>query len=102
MIVVKIELHSAITGEVSEIGRMHIVNDASGDSTRGNYATALMRRGTTATVQRRGVVKGHARLAYSVWVLVAKALAGLGFAVREQRTGEATPDPAARDALGGV
>jgi hypothetical protein len=79
MLVVKIELHSAITGKVTEIGRMHIVNDGTGDVERGNYNVELMRRGTERKVQRFGRVTNHARLSYSVWRLVSKALAAVGF-----------------------
>ncbi len=95
MIVVKIELHSAITGEVSEIGRMNIANDGSGDAGRGNYSAALMRRGSPNKVLRHGEVKNHARQSYSVWVLIAKALASVGFEVKNI-TGKASPDPGDR------
>lgn len=79
MIVVKVELHSAITGQISEIGRMHITNDGSSDNVRrGNYNVSLMRRGTTDQVQRRSRVEKFPRLALSVWVLVARALKNLG------------------------
>lgn len=74
MIIVKIELHSARTGEISEIGRMHISNDGTGSATRGNYRAELMRRGTTHTAQRFGTVTNFPRLAYSVWRLVLRAL----------------------------
>ncbi len=79
MIVVKVELHSAITGEISEIGRMEICNDGTGDSTRGNYTGKLFRRGSTKRAMKQAHVKNHARLSYSVWVLVAKMLGALGF-----------------------
>lgn len=95
MIVVRVELHSAPTGQVSEIGRMVIANDGTGDRLRGNYTARLMRRGSPTAVLRVGEVKDHARLSYSVWVLVAKALAAVGFAVRNDiRAPETTPDPA--------
>lgn len=74
MIIIKVELHSAITGEVTEIGRMHIVNDASGTKDRGNYYAHIMRRGTTNRVQKTGVVTNWPRLSKSVWHLVSKAL----------------------------
>ena len=101
MIIVKIELHSAVTGKVSEIGRMEIANDGkTRDPRRGDYSVCLMQRGTTDRVRRRGEVKNHARLAYSVWVLIAKALASVGFAVRNDLAAPATtPDPANAEAL---
>jgi len=79
MIVVKVELHSARTGEVSEIGRMLVINDGSGSLEKGNYLIRLLRRGSTSKVQREARVTGHARQSYSVWVLVAKALWAVGF-----------------------
>lgn len=80
MLVVKVELHSAITGEVTELGRMIIANDGSGDGQTGNYTVRLGRKGQTddrqvyTKPQRTGEVKGHRRLALSVWNLVGKAL----------------------------
>ena len=41
MIVVKVELHSAVTGQVSVIGSMVIANDGSGTSDIGNYEGAI-------------------------------------------------------------
>lgn len=79
MLVVRIELHSAITGKVTEIGRMHIINTDTGTQKRGNYDVEIMRRGTTDKVQRRGSVTDYPRLSYTVWELVRRALvAGLG------------------------
>lgn len=74
MLLVKVELHSAITGKVTEIGRMKIFNDGTGDKETGNYGVQLMRRGTIDTVQREASVIGHKRLSSPVWSLVKKAL----------------------------
>lgn len=74
MIVVKIELHSAVTGKVSEIGRMVLSNDGGGSRTRGNYNIQVMRRGTTDKVQKHGFIANYPRLAYSVWELIRRAL----------------------------
>lgn len=79
MIVVKVELHSAVTGAVTEIGRMVISNDGTGTSNRGNYDARLMRRGTVDRVQRRGRIEGYPRKSLSVWTLVARALQAVGF-----------------------
>lgn len=79
MILIKVELHSAITGKVTEIGRMQIYNDGTGTSKSRNYGVRLMRRGTKDVVQRTGEVKGHASLSLSIWKLVAKALLAVGF-----------------------
>lgn len=79
MLVIKIELHSANTGKVTEIGRANIINNGTGTSKRGNYDVEIMRRGTTDKVQRRGSVTDYPRLSYTVWELVRRALvAGLG------------------------
>lgn len=81
MLVVKIELHSAITGKVSEIGRMNIGN-VGGDTERGDYEVQVLRRGNTkdgwalkaSEITRTGEVKDYPRLAYNVWRLVFRAL----------------------------
>lgn len=83
MIVVRVELHSAITGKVTELARAHICN-AGGTSTLGDYQCSTI-RGRSAdalnagTVQRKGFVKGHARQALHVWHLVAKALSAMEY-----------------------
>lgn len=82
MIVVKVELHSAITGRVTELGCMVISNDGAGTRSHGNYDVRLGRKGASIArildaPQRRGRVDGHARNALSVWALVAKALTSL-------------------------
>ena len=77
MIVVKVELHSAVTGKVSEIGRMHICNDGkttNTDPSRGDYIVEIMREGTNNKVQRRGMVRDYPRLPHTVWELVRRAL----------------------------
>lgn len=80
MIVIKVELHSAVTGKVSEIGRMTICNDGtSHDPEIGNYDIALMRKNTKDVCQRGGVVQGHRRLSLPIWSLVSKALKSVGY-----------------------
>ena len=73
MIIVRIELHSAVTGKVSEIGYMQIINDGTGKGARGNYDVNVMRRGSTA-IQRTGRVDNYPRKSYNVWRLVLRAL----------------------------
>ncbi len=83
MIVVRVELHSAVTGTVVELARAHIFNvggtDKLGDygvrTLRGRCAQALDR----GQIQRRRQVIGHQRLALHVWHLVAKALGVMGY-----------------------
>jgi len=79
MIVVKIELHSASTGKVSEIGRMHVTNNGlASTEKRADYDVEIMRKGTTYKVQRRGLVRDYPRQAYMVWELIRRSLeAGL-------------------------
>ena len=76
MIVVRVELHSAITGKITEIGRMDIYNDGTSHSAaQGNYVSRLYRRTKTfSKVLRTGKILNHPRLSQSVWKLVAKAL----------------------------
>lgn len=84
MIVIRVELHSANTGKVSELGRM-VIDNIGGTRTRGDYRCRAYRKGSRLTdglernVIRRGAVEGHARLAEPVWNLVAKALTAMGY-----------------------
>jgi hypothetical protein len=89
MIVVKVELWSAITGQHTEIARM-IVDNIGGTPESGDYRTRILWGQTAAafdrtmskppmSVQREGRVTGHARLKEHVWNLVAKALSGMGY-----------------------
>ncbi len=83
MIVVKVELHSATTKEVSEIGRMYIAN-VGGTMTQGEYDVAVCRKNFPAVPQpinpdgpratRSGHVSDYARLNLSVWKLVTRSL----------------------------
>jgi hypothetical protein len=89
MIVVRVELWSAIDGSQRELARMMIDNQGcSEDGKVGDYGArtyrgrskdqldVAMRR---ATVTRSGKVLGHKRLALHIWHLVAKALTGMGY-----------------------
>lgn len=83
MLIVKVELHSAITGEVSRIAEMRIANTG-GTRNLGDYAVDVFRGRdekalTRRTVLKRGTVKGHPRLREHVWNLVAKALNNTGY-----------------------
>ena len=83
MIIVRVELHSAITGKVSEIARAIIANNGGTDEL-GNYDVGTF-RGESAEelnqlqMERRGKVEGHPRMDQHVWNLVAKALAGMRY-----------------------
>lgn len=84
MIVIKVELHSAITHKVTELGRM-VIHNIGGTLLRGNYGVKVGRKGQDSfqvleKPQRSGKVESHPRLSQSVWCLVAKALASTGYA----------------------
>lgn len=77
MIVVKVELHSALTGKVSELGRMVISNDGgSRGAKRSDYTARVCRKGSTdfTSPMRTGEVKDWPRLSYNIWRLVCRSL----------------------------
>ncbi len=89
MLVVKVELHSATTGEISELGRMYIANDGTGTPKRGNYQAAVCKKGSFAVpfpinpkastakrASRFARVEDYARESLPIWRLVMRALAG--------------------------
>ena len=83
MIVVRVELHSAISGEVTEIARAYVDN-IGGSMQSGDYRVRTLngrseRALDRGIVQREGRVFGHARLREHVWNLVAKALSSCGY-----------------------
>lgn len=74
MLVIKLELHDANTGKVSELGRLEIVNDGTGTREVGNYNYMLL--GKDARGQRMswiGSVLGWSRR-NSAWQLVQRVL----------------------------
>lgn len=88
MIVVRVELHSAITGQVTELARAHICN-VGGTATKGDYDVMTLRgRDKVAldkgTSQRHGEVRNYPRLAVHVWHLVARALISMGYAGKDE------------------
>lgn len=83
MIVVKVELHSAITGKVTRLGKMVIGNDGTGTGRIGNYDAWVLRkadaenhitRTTLDAATRKGRVENYARQSYVIWRLVLRAL----------------------------
>ncbi len=95
MIVVRVELWSAITGEKTELARM-VIDNIGGDTQQGDYRCRTLRGRSAAAldrsqnsikpgnVTREGRVFGHPRLREHVWNLVAKALLGMGYGVRRE------------------
>jgi hypothetical protein len=84
MIVVRVELHSAITRKVTEIARMQIRN-AGGTKEIGDYSVETLRGRSRAGLdqrvcQRGGRVENYPRLRIHVWHLVARALIAMRYA----------------------
>lgn len=73
MLVVKVELHSAVTGEVTELGRAVIANDASGTPEVGHYDCAVSVFDNQSV--RIGRVEDHSRQTKDFWPLIGKAIA---------------------------
>ena len=82
MIVVKIELHSAITKQVTTIGQM-VIDNVGGTQAQGDYRVRVGNRrhagendirAIMERPQRRGEVKGYPRLSYNVWRLISRAI----------------------------
>ena len=83
MIIVRVELHSAITGQVTELARMDICN-IGGSAERGDYQGRVYRGRDTAALDRRQVHKtatlhAYPRLSLHVWNLVGLMLTNLGY-----------------------
>ena len=83
MIVVKLEVHSALTGEIKEIGRAIIAN-VGGALGRGDYKIRVARRQSDAKAfsnqdifdnpLRVGSVQNYPRQSYNVWRLISRTL----------------------------
>lgn len=99
MLVVRVELWSAITGQKTELARMVVANSGDGTASIGNYDVTVYRGRSAEALDRKmtqhsGRVIGHSRLPLHVWHLVAKALAAVGY-------GDATqPTIIERDSIG--
>lgn len=77
MIIVKIELHSARTGKVTQLGEMHLSNDGKTvkeNHRRATYRVELLKKPDFKKTFKGTVVENWARLDKSVWQLVHKAL----------------------------
>lgn len=84
MLIIRVELHSAVTGKVSELARMQIAN-VGGTSANGDYHATTFRGRDKAALdkrqgQRSGEVRNYPRLSIHVWHLVARALIAMGYA----------------------
>lgn len=87
MIVVRVELWSAVTGRKTELARMHICNDgeASLQNHRlGNYlGESFVGRDSAALdkgrVSKRGQVRAWRRHDFHIWNLVRRMLESMGY-----------------------
>ena len=84
MIVVRVELHSAITGRVTELARMEIANDGAGAATHGNYDGVTFKGRDAGALDRRvearlGAVENFPRKSTHVWSLVARMLERMNY-----------------------
>jgi hypothetical protein len=87
MIVIRVELHSAITGKVTELARMEAVNDNTGTLARRNYkARTLKGRNTDAldrrNIQRETTLKGWPSERLHVWNMVQVLLTRMGYGAK--------------------
>lgn len=96
MIVVSVVLHSAVTGQTTEIARSVIHNTGGDHPIYGDYETFACRGrdkdalhqnmldilGGTAKPIHRGQVCRHKRLKLHVWTLVLKSLLAMGYGDR--------------------
>ena len=86
MLVLRLELHSAVTGNVSLLGSMVIANTGDCDMRpdKGNYRAHTVRKGgdplrLLTRPNRAARLYGYERLRRPVWDLVCAALVHMGF-----------------------
>jgi hypothetical protein len=84
MIVVRVELVSAITGQTTELARMHIANDGTGSTTLSSYDGKTFVGRSEETLNRQQIsksarVENWPRQRFHVWNLVARMLGEMGY-----------------------
>lgn len=85
MIIIKVELHSAINGSITELARMKICNDGQSENPNfGNYiAQTFIGRSTEQLSKEREAkhitIQHWPRQRLHVWNLVCKALRQMGY-----------------------
>jgi hypothetical protein len=88
MLIVRIELHSAKTGKITEIARAEIVNDGAGSASHGNYRAKTVKGAgprmslgdiRAAKALREAGVTDYPRQHLHVWNLVARLLKAMGY-----------------------
>jgi hypothetical protein len=75
MLIVRIELHSAVTGQITTIATGEIVNTGTGSSTQGNYRVEL--RDAAGRQWKQGHIEGFPRKRLLAWDLLYRALGKL-------------------------
>jgi hypothetical protein len=83
MLIIRIELHSAVTGKVTTVATGKIVNTGTGTPTRGNYRIDL--RDAAGRPWRAGTLEGFPRKRLLAWDLLYRAL--------EKLVGSRNPTP---------
>jgi len=83
MLVIRVELHSAVTHQITEIARMEVCN-VGGTTERGYYVAKTFYGRCKAVfdkrrVAREGAVANYPRLSKHVWCLVARSLKNMGY-----------------------
>lgn len=84
MIVVRVELWSAVDGTKTELARMHICNDGTSVGPHHNYTAEAFRGRSCAAldrldVQRKGELRNWPSASLHVWNLVHAVLGRLGY-----------------------
>lgn len=84
MIVVRVELHSAVTGQVTELARAIIANDGTGTQQRAHYKVMTLRGRSREqldqlTPQRTTTLRDWPRKTLHVWCLISEALIRMGY-----------------------
>lgn len=81
MILVRVELHSATTGQVKELARMQISNTGKNKNhpIEGDYTMKIFKSPKFQAVIRRGELFRHRRQSHSVWSLVGKSLRAMRY-----------------------
>jgi hypothetical protein len=79
VIVVRIELWSRESGQVTEIARMSLANDGTGTDTRCHYDGQSFKKPDFRETARTGRVIDHFRHVLPVWTLVRRMLESMGY-----------------------
>jgi hypothetical protein len=84
MLIIRVELLSAITGQTQELARMYIANDGAGTAATGNYDGVVVRGRSKEALdqkapQKRGRAEGYPRQRLHVWNLVARMLRNMDY-----------------------